>query len=146
MYKIVVINQMCGSKDKGKEYTIDPERKFEGYQEGDLICYIAPFYGIPLTLNIAIRKTGELIFRSWSWNGGGNKYLHTEEVAAGREKSPFQRGFVPTQAQIDTVSGLFSGRITFDGLELPPGKSLQEICHIDVKREEELVGHKIYLA
>lgn len=71
MCKIVVINQMCGSKDKGKEYTIDLERKFEGYQEGDLICYIAPFYGIPLTLNIAIRKTGELIFRSWSWKGLG---------------------------------------------------------------------------
>lgn len=125
---------------------IDFDRKFEGYQSGDLFCVAAPFVGIPATLEIAIRKNGEIAFGSWAWNGGGNDYLHTTEVAAGREQNALQIGFVPTQEQIDTVNGLFSGRIKFDGLKLKPGKTLLDICPIDINREEALVHHKIYLA
>ena len=125
---------------------IDFDRKFEGYQSGDLFCVAAPFVGIPATLEIAIRKNGEIAFGSWAWNGGGNDYLHTTEVAAGREQNALQIGFVPTQEQIDTVNGLFSGRIKFDGLKLKPGKTLLDICPIDINREGALVHHKIYLA
>ena len=117
-----------------------------GYQSGDWICVTAPFLGVPATLKIAIRKNGEIAFRSWSWNGGGTSYLHTTEVAAGREQDTRRKGFIPTQEQIDTVNGLFSGRIKFEGLKLRPGKTLLDICPLDIKREEERVHHKIYLA
>lgn len=116
------------------DYTIDTNRAFGGYQDGDLICYVHPFFGVPLQLEIAIRTNGDIIFRSWTWCYFGNSYLHTHE-------SKFQA----TPAQIDTVSGLFSGRIKFDGLELPVGASVQKICPINMQREEELTGKKIYL-
>ena len=147
MYKVAIKkDQIPDSTFEGEEYVIDFDRDFEGYQIGDLICVTAPFLGVPATLEIAIRKNGEIAFRSWSWNGGGNDYLHTTEVAAGREQNAFQKAFAPTQEQIDTVNGLFSGRIKFDGLKLKPGKTLLDICPIDINREEERVHHKIYLA
>ena len=46
---------------------------------------------------------------------------------------------------IDTVSGLFSERILYEGLHIPIGATVQEICPINIKREEELIGKKIYL-
>lgn len=147
MYKVAIKKDLRPDWTfEGEEYVIDFDRKFEGYQSGDLICVTAPFFGIPVTLEIAIRKNGEIAFRSWTWNGGGNDYLHTTEVAAGREQNALQIGFVPTQEQIDTVNGLFSGRIKFDGLKLKPGKTLLDICPIDISHEEALVHHKIYLA
>ena len=147
MYKIAIKkDQIPNSIFDGDEYVIDFDRDFYGYQSGDLICTTAPFFGVPVTLEIAIRKNGEIAFRSWNWNGGGNDYLHTREVATGREQNEFQKAFIPTQEQVDTVNGLFSGRIKFDGLKLNPGKTLLDICPIDINREEELVHHKIYLA
>lgn len=124
------------------DYTIDTNRKFGGYQADDLICYVNPFFAIPLRLEIAIRTDGSIIFRSWAW-GSGSNYLHTNEEPA--SETPLIP-FVPTQAQIDTVNGLFSGRIKFDGVKLAVGASVQKICPIDVRREEELTGNKIYLA
>ena len=53
--------------------------------------------------------------------------------------------FTPTEAQADTVNGLFSGRIKFEGLKLAVGSTLQRICPIDLQREEKLIGEKIYL-
>lgn len=147
MYKIAIKkDQIPNSIFDGDEYVIDFDRDFDGYQSGDLICVTAPFFGVPATLEIAIRKNGEISFRAWNWNGGGNDYLHTNEVAAGHEQNKFQKAFIPTQEQIDTVNGLFSGRIKFEGLKLKPGKTLLDICPLDIKREEERVHHKIYLA
>lgn len=125
------------------DYTVDLERKSEGYQKGDLICFTNPFFNIPLRLEIAIRADGNIIFRNWSWEEGhnpNNQYLHTNEKPNGI--SPF----IPTEKQIDTVNGLWSGRITFEGLKLPVGGSIQDICLIDVKKEETLINDKIFLA
>ena len=47
---------------------------------------------------------------------------------------------------IDTVNGLFSGRILFEGVKIAVGKSVLDICPVDVEREERLIGKKIYLA
>jgi hypothetical protein len=58
----------------------------------------------------------------------------------------FTIGFVPTAEQIDTVNGLFSGRIKFEGLKIAVGGTVQRICPIDLQREEKLTGKKIYLA
>ena len=132
----------------GDEYTVDLGRKMEAYIPGDLICYISPFApNIPLRLEIAIRADGSIAFRSWSFAAGANNgYLHTAERSAEEcEGRAFVIPFIPTDAQVDTVNGLFSGRIKFEGLKLAVGASVQHICPIDVKREEKLVGHPIYL-
>lgn len=121
---------------EGNQYVVDTDRKFDGYNAGDLICCICPFFGIPLTLDIAIRTDGSIAFRSWGWGGKGNDYLHTHEKAD---------SFTATEEQINTVNGLWSGRICFEGLYLAVGATVQKICPIDVKKEEALLGKKIYL-
>ena len=121
---------------KNCDYTVDLDRQFEGYEKGDLICHVCPFLKIPLMLEIAIRADGNLIFRYWEWSFKGiNSYLHTDE-------KPDK--FTPTKAQIDTVNGLFSGRITFDGLKLAVGATVQDICPIDLTTEEKRCNKKIY--
>ena len=138
-------NTICFDEE---EYTVDLDRRMDPYTPGDLICYVSPFFpGIPLRLTIAIRADGSLAFRSWTFPDGGNNYLHTFErpASACRENSCFSP-FTPTADQIDTVNGLFSGRIKFEGLKLAVGGSMQDICPIDVNREEKLIGKKIYLA
>lgn len=124
------------SNFEGAEYVIDTERRFGGYEKGDLICYTSPFFGIPLTLEIAIRIDGSLVFRKWQWSDGENHYLHTHEKPD---------SFTATVEQCDTVNGLFSGRIKFEGLKLIVGATVQHICPIDIEREEELVGKKLYV-
>ena len=137
-------------KFDGETYTIDLDRAFGGYVAGDLICFVSPWIDMPLTLEIAIRATGELVFRNWAFDGRGNAYLHTREISvedAAKDTRAFSpTGFTPTAAQIDTVSGLFSRRITFEGLRLSPGGTLQKVCPIDLAAEQATVGHQIYLA
>ena len=134
---------------EGDEYVIDLKRKFEGYEKGDIICHVFPFPSMGIRLEIAIRVDGSLVFRGWSMPGGaGNPYLHTTEMNEEDAKNK-NLGFLavhPSEQQIDTVNGLFSGRIKFEGLKLAVGASLQKICPIDVKQEEKLTGKKIYLA
>ena len=132
----------------GDEYTIDLDRKMESYKPGDLICHICPFApSMPLRLSIAIRAEGSVAFRSWTFTDNVNGYLHTYEHSAKQcEGNTFLTPFIPTPEQIDTVGGLFSGRIKFEGLKLAVGASVQDICPIDMRREEDLTGRKIYLA
>lgn len=122
---------------KPREYTVDTYRHDDGREEGDINVGCTPFYGIPIRLHIAIRKNGGIAFRSWDWADGENHYLHLLWEFEGE----------PTENQIDTVNGLFSGRIKFDGtLKLAVGATLQDICPIDVEAEEKKIGKKIYLA
>ena len=117
-------------------HMVDTSRPFGGYQPGDFICSCCPFFGVPLRLEIAIRANGSIAFRSWDWSGRGNHYLHTNERPG---------EFNPTPEQVLTVNGLFSGRITWEGLKLAPGQTLQELCPIDLAAEQERVGMIIYL-
>lgn len=123
----------------GDEYVIDLDRKIEDDQPDSLICNIAPWAtaGIPLTLEIAICKSGEIVFRFWDWSGNANEYLHTAETP---------ETYTATEAQKETVAGLFSGRIRFDGLRLTPGGTLQRVCPIDLDAEEKRINGKIFLA
>lgn len=143
---IIGIKNDFGSRFEGDEYIVDTNRPFGGAEKGDLICTTQPFFGVPLTLEIAIRADGSLIFRAWKWAGSGtNAYLHTREKPASK-CGEWETPFVPTAEQIDTVGGLFSGRIKFEGLKLSPGGTLQAVCPIDLLREEQLIGKQIYLA
>ena len=146
--KIKILKERIISCFDEDEYTVDLDRRMDPYTPGDLICYISPFApSIPLRLSIAIRADGSIAFRSWTFTDGVNGYLHTlEHSAAQCAENKFSSPFVPTSEQIDTVNGLFSGRIRFEGLKLAVGATVQDICPIDVQREEELVGHRIYLA
>ena len=157
MTKIAILRDKIGGFPfEGDKYEVNLSREFGGYEPGDLICHINPFFNIPLNLEIAIRQNGDLIFRSWNWdmNGEWNIYLHTDEKGQaeweaenrGKENAiNISKPFIPTEEQIDTVNGLFSGRIKFEGLKLPVGATVQKICPIDVKREEMLLNKKIYL-
>lgn len=146
--KIAILKD-SNSPFNGDQYVIDLSRRFEGYEPGDLKCYCNPFLQIPLKLEIAIRKNGELVFRAWEWTDNGYCHLQTDEISEkdfNKHPVSWRKPFVPTEEQIDIVNGLFSGRITFEGLRLAPGSSLQKICPINVNREEKLTGQKIYLA
>lgn len=146
--KIAILKE-SNSPFNNDQYVIDLSRKFEGYEPGDLKCGCTPFVGMPLRLEIAIRQNGKLVFRGWEWVQSENYYLQTNEISEKEYKEngkEYPKPFIPTNEQIDTVNGLFSGRITFDGIKLDPGASLQKICPINVKREEKLIGKKIYLA
>ena len=120
-----------------ESYEVNTLRQFEGYEPGDMVCYCSPFSDMPLTLEIAIRKDGSIVFRRWNWNKESNYYLHTSE-------NPDE--FEPTEAQRDTVNGLWSGRLDFEGIKLPVGLTVQKICPVDVTKEEEILNKKIYLA
>ena len=65
----------------GDEYVVDLDRQRDDDPPDSLICRIVPWEtaGIPLTLEIAICKSGEIVFRSWNWSGDANCYLHTYE-------------------------------------------------------------------
>lgn len=128
----------------GRSYDIDTDRRMDEFQKDALYCDCCPFFGVPLELTLKIYKSGKIGFHSWHWiqpRSIYNPYLHTcchteEEL----------ENYQATQEQIDTVSGLFSGRIDFEGIRLCPGATLQRVCPIDLEREEKLVGRKIYLA
>lgn len=124
------------SNFEGDEYIINLNRKFEGYEKGDLVCYIKPWLSMPLVLEIAIRTNGDIIFRSWGFENRGNEYLHTDESV---------EMFTATAEQAETVSGLWSGRLRFEGLKIPVGGTVQDICPIDIGKEEQRTGKKIYL-
>ena len=124
----------------GDEYIVDLTRQFEGHQSGDIICSCSPFDctgEFPLWLEFAIRVDGTIAFRKWYFSNTSNNYLQTSSYGLENE---------PTEEQIATVNGLWSGRIRFEGLKLSVGKTLQNICPIDVANEERLVGEKIYLS
>lgn len=122
---------------EGEQYIIDLDREFECSGEGSLIIFGFPFWSIPLKLEIAISKDGTLKFRKWEWDTAHttNQYFHTHAISD---------SFSATPEQIDTVNGLFSGRITFEGLKIPIGATIQGVCPINKEREEQLIGKKIY--
>ena len=155
------------------EYVVDLSRGFEGYSRGDIIIRGCPFgpVELPLWLELAISEEGQIKFRNWKFDSSNiNSYFHTSQHrvldghrAENDPQEPFPgwdavrdgkdnrkpidfNGIRATQAQINTVNGLFSGRIRWEGLKLAIGASVQKICPIDVKMEEVRTGEKIYLS
>lgn len=134
---VISVKHQMGSRFDGEEYCIDLSRSFGGYEAGDLIIGGTPFVPMPLELELAIRRDGSLIFRAWRWVEGTNPYFHVPG---------FLTDFQPTDAQRDTVAGLFSGRIKFEGLKIAIGGTTQDVCPIDLQAEEARIGKTIYLA
>lgn len=133
---IAIKRDRHGDKDfEGEEYLIDTD-DWGVRKDGDLYCFGSPFSGVPLELAIAIRTDGSVALRSWTWSKNSNPYFHTHETP---------NTFTATDEQIDTVNGLLSGRIKFEGLKLSIGATIQDICPINREREEKLTGKRIYL-
>lgn len=149
MAKVAILKgRGCDCFD-GDQYIVDLDRQFEGAEAGDIVCYVRPFFGVNLLLELAIRADGSIAFREWDMHSDkGNNYVHTDALSEkdAKEANKFYKAVVPTQEQIDTVNGLWSGRIRFEGLRLDVGNTLQRVCPIDVKKEEKLIGSTIYLA
>lgn len=123
-----------------EKYTVKLEERDDiMYVKGGLICHISPWgaSGIPLQLSICICTDGGIIHRGWEWSQNINSYLHTNDKP---------EDIVVTPEMIDTVNGLFSGRIIFNGLKIAIGGTIQNICPINIEKEEEKIGQKIYLA
>ena len=115
---------------------------------GTLPCFCDPFHGIPLRLRLRILPDGTLAFFAWEWHrnpDANNPYLHTDVCTQG--SFDYDAKFVPTSAQRETVEGLFSGRVKWEGLRLNPGRTLQRAVQgIDIQAEENRIGRQIYLA
>lgn len=136
MSKIAIFKENSAPFE-GDKYEIDTNRAFGGYKKGDLICHCNPFLDVPLKLELAINPNGDLSFRKWEWTDKpNNQYLHTFETP---------QKFTPTAEQCDTVSGLWSGRIKFEGLTIAVGGTVQDICPVNHEREEQLLNQKIFL-
>ncbi len=136
--KIAFFKEDHGPRFDEEQYIVDVTRPTGSAEAGDLVCYCTPFRA-PLRLEFAIRANGELAFRSWKFINENklNPTLHTDAYSV-REAG--NKGFVPTEAQIDTVNGLYSGRITFEGLHLTVGSTILGICPIDPEREAKLAA------
>jgi hypothetical protein len=132
---------------EAEQYVIDTRRKTDGYKNGDLIISGSPFGACTnFELELAIRTDGSIGFRHWRiCSGEVNHYFHTHENAS-PQNGGLTPAFIATPEQIETVNGLFSGRIMWEGLKLAIGATIQKICPIDVEAEETKIGKKIYLA
>ncbi|WP_206459409.1 hypothetical protein [Anaerovorax sp. IOR16] len=100
------------------------------YIDGGMICHVCPFFDIPLQLSICICPNGDILHRGWDWINisNWNSYLHT--ISKKNE-------VLVTEEMKNTVGGLFSGRIKFEGFKLAVGGTVQEICPIDIAEEEK---------
>lgn len=135
---------------EGDEYVIDFCRKREGdYDRGSIRCIIAPWMLVEpnMTLTFDIRRDGSMQFFSWEYvNREANNYLHADWLTQYDHKNG---RLVATPAQKETVLGLWSGRLRFEGLKLPVGRTLMEVAGLlreDFAAEEARCGHKILLA
>ena len=131
-------------QDYGKDITIDTDRRDKNLScpDGSMVCHVYPVFGLPLQLEIAITPDGTLIHRGYTWITGTqpNTYLHVSE--AHERLWPV----TPTPAMAETLAGLFSGRITIDGIKIAVGATPQRICPIDLEAKEKRISKKIYLA
>ncbi len=108
-------------------------------------CRSMPVISLPLLLNLAVNGRGE-IYYSMRWlfpsaeSYCDNPYLHIN-----RDKTP--ETVIVTEEMRAAVSGLFSGRIILpNGMKVSVGGTVQDICVIDLKGEEKLLGKTIPLS
>lgn len=119
------------------EYEFDMTRPVEPYQPVSIVLCGCPFarMGLYTMLTLAIQPDGSIAFRGWK----EEKYCIAEYFSLG---AFYSEAFSPTQSQRDTMAGLFSGRIRWEGLRILIGMMPQKICPIDIEAEEKRLGKK----
>jgi hypothetical protein len=125
-------------EQNGHWFEVKVGKNYQGkvYEPGSMIISGCPFFGVPLALDLSITPAGEILFRGWRWVDGQNTYFHTTDRPENVEVTPEMQS---------TISGLFSGRILYEGIKIAIGASIQKLCPLDLEREERLIGRKIYL-
>ena len=135
---------------EGDEYVIDFEREREGVIDtGAIRCTIAPWstQAYLMTLTIDIRRDGSMQFISWEYSDKEAMYYLQAAWLTRRDHK--EGRFVATDAQRETVCGLMSGRLRFEGLKLLVGQTVMEVAGLteeDFEAEEARCGRKIVLA
>lgn len=121
----------------GMEYEFDMLRPPQPYQYGSIVLCGSPFtrMGLYTMLTLAIQPDGSIVFRGWK----EVQYLASEYFGLG---AYYSEAFTPTQNQRDTMDGLFSGRIRWEGLRILIGMMPQKICPINIEAEEKRWGKK----
>ncbi len=124
----------------GDDYEINPNRKADVIPKGCIFLYGCPFaeMGFPVVLRIAISPDGTILFNGWDFCGSGCLYFHVEKWSL-----PYYLRQKPTKKQAETISGLFSGRIKWEGIRLLIGMTPQEVCPIDIEAEAARWGKKV---
>lgn len=121
----------------GREYIINPQRPAEPYTPLSLMIYGNPFanIGLGVLLGLAIHTDGTILFRGWELNQHATSpyFYPTKDCPQSMQL---------TQKQKDTVAGLFSGRILFEGLRLLIGSQIQQLCPVNIEAEARRF-HKI---
>ncbi|SFQ61864.1 hypothetical protein SAMN05421670_3005 [Psychrobacillus psychrotolerans] len=144
----VIVTQNDNSAFDTDEYVVDINRKFGGHEKGDIVIIGSPLshsHDVPLELELAIRIDGTIIFRGWRFvdpqlASRYFRYFNFKELI-GIQDGP---EITPTPAQCETVAGLFSKRIRFEGLRLYLGRRICKICPFDIDVESKKVGRQLY--
>lgn len=135
---------------EGDEYVIDFGREREGeIDTGAIRCTIAPWstQAYLMTLTFDIRRDGSMQFISWEYADLDAPFYLQAAYLTRRDHK--EGRLVATTAQKETVLGLVSGRLRFEGLKLPVGQTLMEVAGLsgeDFAAEEARCGRKIVLA
>ena len=134
---LVQVDKYSSSSKAAFWYEVDFGRTERPRESGELTMVNTPFFGVKIELCLSIRPNGDIKFNRWRFVDYENQYLH---VVHGTEND-----VKPTAAMQESLSGLLSGRLNFEGIHLPVGGTPQDICNIDISKEEKLTGKKIYL-
>ena len=141
MARIIKVRRNELDPFEADEYEIDLDyMNFNRDMRGCIRAQCAPIFGLPITLNVDICPDGHVEVCNWCFDGNTNRYLHVSSI---------WKDVKPTEAQRETVLGIFSGRVRVEGLKLAVGKSLQDLCDItaaDLQAESNRVGSQILLA
>jgi hypothetical protein len=96
--------------------------------------------GLDVTLHVAIGTNGNIKY-VWSFDRKrANNYLHLDE-----DYAEYNQKVAVTDKMMETIEGLFSGRIKIDGLRISVGATAQ-LRRLNLEEEEKRCGQSIYLA
>jgi hypothetical protein len=96
--------------------------------------------GLNVTLQVAIGTDG-CLKHAWTFEPKrANGYLHLDP-----DYEEHNKCIRITDGMMETIEGLFSGRIKIDGLHIPVGASAQ-LRKLDIEAEQKRSGHPIFLS
>lgn len=105
-----------------------------------LVCKPWGNENLNIYLKIAISTSGELKHVWTTEEHNANRYLHLDD-----HYESYNNEVEKTDKMLETIEGLFSGRIKIDGYKVAVGATAQ-IKKLNLEREEEKINEKIYIA
>jgi hypothetical protein len=105
-----------------------------------LVCKPWDIDNLNIYLKIAIDTEGRLTYVWTTESSEANHYLHLD-CTYFKENNKVEK----TDAMMETIEGLFSGRIKIDNYKVAVGGTAQ-VKPLNLEREEEKIGKQIFLA